>query len=224
MIKGLISDFNGTLFDDTDLQEAAWDVLLKKYLNRPLRAGEFRDNFHGLTNAEILLYLNRQNPAQPFTIDITDEKEEIYREICYQQPERLSFVKGVPELFDTLQAKQIPFNIATASEITNVRFYFKAFRLERWMSFDQVVYDDQSFPGKPAPDIYLIAAKRLGLKAEECVVCEDSLNGIRAAEAAGAGRIIAHDPQLNAEIIRSDPGVFSIIPDFVGFYEKYMLN
>ncbi len=53
------------------------------------------------------------------------------------------------------------------------------------------MYDDGTFPGKPAPDIYRIAAARLGRTPERCIVVEDSLSGIAAARAAGIGWIAA---------------------------------
>lgn len=222
MIKGVIFDFNGTLFDDTDLQEEAWNVLVKKYLGRDLGPTEFSDCFHGLGNPDILLYLNAQPLESPLGLDVTDEKEVIYRQICREHPERVSFIPGVAALFDRLKEENIPFAIATASEITNVRFYFEMFGLEKWFTPDHVIYDDRSFPAKPAPDIFLKAAERLGLDPKDCIVCEDSLNGVRSAEAAGIGRIIARKPVLKPEKVISEPGVYAVIDDFRGFYEKFI--
>lgn len=63
-----------------------------------------------------------------------------------------------------------------------------------WFDAGLTVYDDGSRPGKPAPDIYLQAARNLGLAPAQCVVVEDSRSGIEAAHAAGIGHIVALGP------------------------------
>lgn len=222
MYKGIIFDFNGTLFDDTDLQEDAWAIIIKKYLKREIGAAEFSDHIHGLANPDILEYLNAHNPFAPLSMDVPLEKEEVYRQLLRDDPSRVKFTPGAEELFDQLKKENIPFAIATASEITNVSFFYEIFRLDRWFDWDHIVYDTQRFPCKPAPDIYLEAARRLSLEPADCIVCEDSLNGVRAAECAGIGLIIARKPILKPEVIAAEPGVSAVIEDFNGFYDRFM--
>lgn len=224
MFKGIIFDFNGTLFEDTDLQADAWDQVMQKYLGRSLGPTEFQDHFHGLANGDIVPYLNSLGPKEPLTIEVTMEKELIYRQIIRENPQRAQLLPGVRELLDRLKAESIPMAIGTASEIINVSFFIDVFHLKDWFPRERIVYDDQSFPCKPAPDIYLKAAKRLELAPADCVICEDSFNGIKAAEAAGAGRVIAVDPKLGAEELKKDPNIYAFIKDFRGFYETYFLN
>ena len=222
MYKGVIFDFNGTLYEDTDLQEEAWDLVIRKYFGREMSNTEFQNCIYGLGNVDILTYLNSQDPHKQFDISITDEKEDVYRQICRKQPERVTFIPGVIEMFDSLKAAGVPMAIATASEITNVQFYYEFFRLERWFLPEHVVYDDRTFPQKPAPDIYLKAAAGLGLAPSDCVVCEDSLNGIRSAHAAGIGRIIARRSNPQIDSLPQELNVFAVIDDFHGFYPKYL--
>ena len=221
MFKGVIFDFNGTLFKDEDLQAEGWAAVIRKYFHREMTADEFHDRILGLGNVEILRYLNGLDPAKQFDISITDEKEQDYREFCLAHPERTVLLPGAAETFEALKAAGIPFAIATASEITNVDFYFEIFHLERWFTRDRVIYDDRTFPVKPAPDIYLHAAARLGLAPADCVVCEDTLNGVKAAAAAGAGRIIARgsDP---TEGSGTQIPIYAVIEDFLGFFPKYL--
>lgn len=222
MFKGVIFDFNGTLYEDTDLQADAWAVLIRRYFGREMGPTEFRDHFHGLGNSDILDYINSLDPDRQFDFTVTDEKEATYRRICREQPERVSFLPGVTEMLNDLKRAGVPIAIATASEIKNVEFYYEFFHLERWFRPELIVYDDRTFPLKPAPDIYLRAAERLGVSPSECVVCEDSPNGIKAAEAAGAGRIIARRSDLKTDGMYDDPKIFAIIDDFYHFYPKYL--
>src|SRR5256886_15261095 len=55
----------------------------------------------------------------------------------------------------------------------------------------KIIYDDGSRPGKPAPDVYLAAARNIGVAPHECAVVEDAVSGIAAAHAAGIGYIVA---------------------------------
>lgn len=223
MIKGVIFDFNGTLFKDTDLQEAAWRRLFREFHQREMEPAEFRDHFHGRVNDDILNYFLPEEKNLQRKKEIPLYKEAVYRDIVRQTPNAIRFVPGVEETLNTLKQLGIPFTIATASEITNVEFYFETFPLERWFSgIDAIVYDNGTFPGKPAPDIYRIAAEKIGVASADCMVIEDSLSGITAAKNAGIGRVIAMDPDLNRKEIESDPQVFAVIDNFEHFCDRYL--
>lgn len=219
MYKGVIFDFNGTLFKDDDLQEESWAAIFRSYLHREMTMEEYRSRILGRGNVDILQYLNSFGPEQQFDISITDEKERAYRDLCRSNPERTVLLQGAEDTFNALQAAGIPFAIATASEITNVEFYVETFRLDRWFPQDRIIYDDRTFPVKPAPDIYLRAAARLGLDPAECVVCEDTLSGVKAAAAAGAGRIIARGSDPTGG---NGPEIYAVIENFRGFFPKYL--
>ena len=85
----------------------------------------------------------------------------------------------------------IPVCMATGAPISNVNFYREQFGIDRWFGDGKLLYADGSFPGKPAPDIYVMAAKQLGLDPSECVVFEDGTSGIIAAREAGCGGVVA---------------------------------
>ena len=222
MYKGVIFDFNGTLFEDTDLQADAWAEVIRRHFGREMGSNEFRDCFHGLGNVDIVKYINSLDPEKQFDISITDEKEDAYRQLCRKHPDRAVFLPGVEETLDKLKAAGVPIAIATASEITNVTFFIEIFRLEHWFPREHIYYDDRTLPLKPAPDIYLRAAAGLGLDPAECVVCEDSLNGLKAAKAAGAGRIIVRRSMLGKADMYDDPRIYAVIEDFRDFYPKYL--
>ena len=100
------------------------------------------------------------------------------------------------------------------SEWDNVAFYIENFKLERWFDLDKIVYSDGKIPGKPAPDIYEIAAFNLGLKPEDCVVIEDAISGINSAKAAKIGKIIAISSVEPVEYYEKIDGVSEIIQSF----------
>ena len=222
MYKGVIFDFNGTLFEDTYIQADAWIEVIRRHFHREMDISEFFSSFHGRGNVDILKYVNSLDPSKQFDISITDEKEQVYRRICRDHPERTVFLPGVEETFSALKENRIPIAIATACEIKNLDFLYETFRLERWFSRDRIAYDDRTYPLKPAPDVYLRAAAMLGLDPADCVVCEDSKSGLLAAKNAGAGRIIARRSIQQNEDMYKDPDIYAFIDDFRGFYPRYL--
>ena len=223
MVKGIIFDFNGTLFFDTDLQEEAWRVIFKKYKGRDLGLTEFQDYIHGRVNSDIMDYFFGNSGTIAMRNQLMAEKEQTYRQIVRTKNGLPQFVNGTMDLFDELQRRCIKFTIATASEISNVEFYFEVFPLKKWLSGPEaIMYDNGTFPGKPAPDIYQRAAALIDEDPKDCMVVEDSLSGLYAAQDAGIGRIIAMRPEKDAEIIRQDKKIEAVIEDFIGFAERFL--
>ena len=110
----------------------------------------------------------------------------------------------------------IPFTIATGSYRPNVEFYFSHLHLEKWFRFSDVIYDDGTYPGKPAPDIFLKAAAKIGVEPADCLVFEDSYAGIRSAVAAKIGRIVTVEATLDAAKVTQIGSVFAMRDGFVG--------
>jgi HAD superfamily hydrolase (TIGR01509 family) len=106
-------------------------------------------------------------------------------------PTRLALKTGVLELLDILDAMRLPRAIATSSMAHNAQHHLAAFDLGR--RFDTIVAQGDTARGKPEPDPYLLAAKRLGVAPEWCLALEDSHNGVRSAAAAGMMTIMVPD-------------------------------
>jgi beta-phosphoglucomutase len=185
MIKGAIFDFNGTLFWDTAFHDLAFDIFLEKH-NIQLTGEEKCIKIHGQTNPDIMRSIFGVQLTEKEINDYSQDKELIYRQLCIND---LKFAPGAEDLFDFLKANNIPFTIASSSGIENISFYFANMGLDRWFSLDKVVYNNGTFRGKPYPDGFLAAAKKLQVRPEECAIFEDSVAGIEAAENAGAGKI-----------------------------------
>ena len=84
------------------------------------------------------------------------------------------------------------------------------------------MYDNGKIPGKPAPDIYEIAAKNLNLSPSECIVVEDAVSGIAAAKNAGIGKIIAIGPREKHDFLMSLEGVTETITNFYEFNREVL--
>ena len=176
------------------------------------------DGFYGQTNATIIpaILKDRELTAEEITA-FGDDKEALYRELCLEDTENLHLVSGAPELLDWICASQIPHTIASSSELANMAFFFKTFALGKWFDFDTTVFDNHTFPGKPSPDIYRLAAEKLGVCPEACIVVEDGLSGIQSAHAAGIGHIIAIAAPERHDYFMQVPGVNAVISNYHEF-------
>ena len=215
--KGIIFDFNGTLYWDSAKHKQAWREFSKR-----IRGTEFSDeemvlHMFGRTNEEIIEYAIGRKPEPEMVEKYGQEKEELYRQMAIKDAENFHLAKGAVEFLDYLKDNNIPRTIATMSDKTNVDFYFENFNLGKWFYIDKVVYADGIVPSKPAQDIYQIAAKNLGLEPKDCIVVEDAISGIKSARSAGIGKIIAICSEEPYEFYTSMPEVSEIIRNFCEF-------
>lgn len=216
--NGIIFDFNGTLFWDSELHMEAWREFSRRLRGTPFSDEEMLKYMFGRTNEDIIAYAIGKRPSPALVEKFAVEKEQVYRDMCKRHPEIFKLAPFAEEFLNYLKESNIPRTIATMSEKDNVDFYIKEFHLEKWFDVEKIVYSDGIIPGKPAPDIYLIAAKRLGLDPQNCIVVEDAISGINAAKNAGIGKVVAIASMENPDFY-SDLGVDLIITDFKDYKE-----
>lgn len=215
--KGVIFDFNGTLFWDSKMHLEAWREYSLTLRDHAFTDEEMQKYMFGRTNEDIIKYLIGKQPDKSLVEKCQNEKEAVYREMCRKDKENFKLAKGAQEFLDYLCDNNIPHTIATMSEENNVKFFIEGFNLERWFDIDKIVYDNGKIKGKPEPDIYLIAAKNLGLHPSDCIVIEDAVSGIESAKRAGIGKIIAIESMETRELYETIPAVDEIIADFNEF-------
>jgi beta-phosphoglucomutase-like phosphatase (HAD superfamily) len=209
--KGIIFDFNGVLLWDTHLQEQAWLQFSAEIRGVPFSAEEMTIHMHGRNNQYTQDYLAGRPVTDIELVQLVQRKESIYQQLCLDQGSDFKLSPGTIELLDFLVAHHIPHTIATASGKINLDFFIEHLDLTRWFNLEQIVYDDGTLPGKPAPDLYLQAARNLDLSPARCIVVEDSISGIQAAHSAGIGHIIALGPAHVHHQLTQLQGVKSVI-------------
>lgn len=215
--QGIIFDFNGTLFWDSAKHKQAWREFSKRLRGTSFTDEEMIKYMFGRTNEAIITYAISKKPTPQMVEELGQEKEALYRQMCLKDKENFKLADGVPEFLDFLKENDIPRTIATMSDKTNVDFYIEHFNLKKWFDLDKIVYSNGLIPGKPAPDIYQIAAKNLHLNPKDCIVVEDAVSGIDSAQAAGIGKIIAICSEEPPEFYQTIPAVSEIITSFRDF-------
>jgi beta-phosphoglucomutase family hydrolase len=175
--QGAVFDMNGTLVDDIRYHFEAWQGLSKR-LGHEMDATLFQ-SFNGLKNDDIFPRLLGRPVSADELATLAEEKEEVYRELYRPH---LSLVKGAKDLLDRCRARGIRLAIASSAPPKNRSLVIEGLGLSS--SFDAVV-EAEHLPGKPAPDVFIEAARRLGIAPACCVAFEDAENGVRSAVSAG---------------------------------------
>lgn len=214
MVKAVLFDFNGTLFQDSVFNEDAWLEFADKIAGRKITRAEFDQHIHGKVNRLALEYLFERPFTAEEAIEWGEKKEDIYRQMVRDTPEAAHLTPGAEDFFAFLQEKKIPFNIATAAGRGNVDFYYEIFGLAKWFPFDQIVYDDGTIASKPAPDFYLQGAEKIGVKAADAVIFEDSVSGLKAAHNAQAETIVGIATDDNDQELMGLGFVDFVVKDF----------
>ena len=209
--QGIIFDFNGVLWWDSQLQEQAWREFAREHFGISLTDEMIEIEVHGRNNKHTLEFLAGTSLDDQQVQQLSGQKEALYRELCLTQGEGFKLSPGAEDLLDGITEKRLPRTIATASGIENMLFFIEHLQLERWFDAQLIVYDDGTRPGKPAADIYLQAAHLIGLHPGDCVVVEDSVSGIKSASSAGIGYIIT----IISEGSNMNPGAIEGIDQIV---------
>jgi beta-phosphoglucomutase len=200
-------DVDGTMVDNGRFHELAWIELGRRH-GVPLTPEIYRTRMHAHTNEEIIrdVFPAVRGPAAGRAL--ADEKEQLYRELFRPH---LREIPGLKALLRALKAERVPCAALSNAPAANVDFVIDELNLR---SFFAVVLTYTDVPrGKPAPDIYLAAAERLGVPIRRCVIFEDSPSGFAAAASAGAP-CIAITAGMHGNSARGVPGVRALHRDF----------
>jgi beta-phosphoglucomutase-like phosphatase (HAD superfamily) len=221
---GIIFSFNGVLLWDADLQVQSWQRMAQNLRRSEMSRTELATRMHGRTSADILAYLVGRPVEDKELADLIQTKEAFYREHCLMNSRRFVFSPGAADLLDWVAKHNIQRTIATSAEIVNLNFFIQHLRLDRWFDVEKIVYDDGIRPGKPAPDIYVDAARSIGVEPHWCIVVEDALPGIASAQAAGIGYIVALGAPVTHAQLLQQPGVSLAIKSLRDFPRERLLG
>ena len=182
MIEAVVFDLDGVLL----ASEEVWDEVRARYVRE--RGGRYDEAAQrammGMSAPEWSRYIHEQLgvPDSPQEINA-----EVVRRMVERYRERLPLIPGARETVEEL-ARRWPLGLASSSNRELIDAVLELSGLAPF--FRATVSSEEVARGKPAPDVYLEVARRLGVAPERCVAIEDSHAGIRSAKAAGM-RVIA---------------------------------
>ena len=201
MKRGAIFDMDGTLFDTEKLYRQAWIETADTFGLE--RKPEMAAAMSGSSVKNILIKIPQFFPE----VDANEYFLRVVKRVKKEIEEKLEIKTGVIEILNFFQENKIPMAIASSSAAVDIEKNIKRAGIDKF--FNEIVGGDQIENGKPAPDIFQLAAKKINLSPKDCYVFEDSANGIRAAFAANCVPIMVVDqvPPLS-EIRKICAGVF----------------
>ncbi len=204
-LRAVLFDLDGTLVDNMAFHITAW-IETAHALGRTITADTVMRDFAGRRNEEILPALLGRALAPDELTRIAREKEQRYRDLFAPH---VAPVRGTLALLDALDAAGVTFGIASAAPKENRDFVLD--RLGLRARFRCVVGAEEVTRGKPAPDLFLKAAERLGVAPSEALVFEDAHLGVTAARAAGM-RAVGITTTEPADVLR-EAGAMACAPD-----------
>ena len=193
--KAVIFDMDGVIFDTEKVYLDIWIEVFEKYGYKMTK--ELYVNVMGT---------GRKNVIKTFLENFGDDLpiEKMYEEKDNQlfyiiENQGIPLKEGVKELFSMLKEKTYKIALATSAKRERVEKQIK----DKWLkeSFDAIVCGDDVEKGKPSPDIFLKAAKKIDVEPENCFVVEDSPAGIKAAFSGGMKGIHVEDLKVADEDI-----------------------
>lgn len=210
--RAAVFDMDGTLVDNMTFHARAWLVLMAQLGVTGLTLETFERDWAGRKNAEILRELF-PGIDDAEVRRLSDEKEVCYR-ACYAP--HLRPLAGLEAFLDGLARDGVPLALATAAPPENRTFVLDGLGLAS--RFAHVIGAEHAPRGKPAPDIYLAAARALDLPPAACLAFEDARNGVLSAVAAGMTCVGVTTVLDEAEL--REAGAAIVLDDFVGARDK----
>ena len=179
MNRAVLWDMDGTLVDSAQYHWQAWRDTMSRE-GSPITYEQFRATF-GQRNDSILRQWLGEKATSELIQRIGDAKEALYRQHVRQQG--ISLLPGALEWLHLLHRKGWGQAIASAAPRANIQTILDVLQVSQ--CFQAIVSADDVHRGKPDPEVFLIAAVKLGVAPQHCIVVEDAEHGIEAARAAG---------------------------------------
>ena len=212
-LRAIVFDLDGLMFNTEDLYQEVGRIVLERRGKQ--LTGDLVNEMMG-RKSHVALQLMIDYHALSDTADaLATESMEIMFELL---PQQLSPLPGLMSLLRSLESAGIPKAIATGSNRVFAIHVLQLFELQ--LRFDFILTSEDTSRGKPAPDVYLLAAEKHDLPPAEILVLEDSQVGCQAAVAAGTfaiavpgGQSTEHDftgVQLIADSLE-DPRIYALL-------------
>lgn len=177
-VEAIIFDVDGTIADSMWM----WKQIDIEYLSRfgILLPKDLQKNIEGMSFRETAIYFKSNFPIPDSIETMMNDWNEM---AAYKYQHEIPLKKGVLEFLKKCKDEGILLGIATSNSVELLTYLLKAHHLEK--EFDVIITGSDGLRGKPAPDMYLEAAKRLSVEPSKCLVFEDIIPGILAGKRAG---------------------------------------
>lgn len=185
MLKGAIFDHDGLMFDTEKVWQANW----KKVADEMgiILPEEFKHEICGTSGQLMLDVIQKYYHVE----DGSAIQKRVRQGVSDDEEKHIDMKEGLLDILEMFKENGVKMAVASSSQKAMIERNLKNANVSEY--FDAVVSGQEVEHGKPAPDIFLLAAERLGLDAKDCYVFEDAFNGVNAGVASGARTIMVPD-------------------------------
>jgi HAD superfamily hydrolase (TIGR01509 family) len=206
MIEAVLFDMDGVLVDSEEyINQAAIQFFSENGLDvKP-------EDFEPFIGAGENRYIGGVAEKYGLNIEIEQAKKRTYE--IYEQivSNNLSPLEGVMEFIEKAKKRKLKLAVATSADEVKMKINLKESGIDEAL-FDTLVNGSQIDRKKPDPEIYLKAAKQLGVDPKKCLVVEDAVNGVEAAKAAGS-KCVAVQTSFSASQLAQADWIFESLSD-----------
>ena len=208
MKKGIIFDLDGTIVDSLPYHYKAWKIFFKE--NKVENFSERLKDYKGGGTLDLLTAVYGDKYSRKELKIMTDDKEIIFREIYKNN---VVPIMGFMDMFELIKSKKILVGIASNAIRKNVKMILSELKI--YEEFDSIICGDEVRKGKPDPEMFDETIDRFNLKKEECLIFEDSVEGVSAAVNSRVD-VVGITSSTSGEIL-IDKGCITTIDNYLNF-------
>ena len=208
MKKGIIFDMDGTIVDSLPYHYKAWKIFFKE--NKVENFSERLKDYKGGGTLDLLTAVYGDKYSRKELKIMTDDKEIIFREIYKNN---VVPIMGFMDMFELIKSKNILVGIASNAIRKNVKMILSELKI--YEKFDSIICGDEVKSGKPDPEMFDETINRFNLKKEECLIFEDSVEGVSAAVNSRVD-VVGITSSTSGEILL-DKGCITTIDNYLNF-------
>lgn len=179
-MQAVIFDMDGVIIDSEPIHFYVDQLVLSNIAGLKV-THQYLERYVGMTNPEMWHTIIREHRLTQTVDELIEHQLSTKLKILSEL--NVKPINGIPELIQALLDQDIPLGIASSSPRQFIEGVLSKFNIRD--AFSVVVSGEEVHNGKPAPDVYIEVAKIIGISPDECVVIEDSRNGVMAAKRAG---------------------------------------
>ena len=217
MLKAIIFAVDGTLVDSLPYHHESWRIFFK---NNNLEENDFNEilkEYKGGGTLELMTSVFGDMYTKAELKTMTDDKEIIFRDI-YKS--KIYPIDGLKKFLDNLKENNILLSIGSNAIRKNVLMTIEELSITNYFSY--IICGDEVSKGKPDPEMYIKTLSNLNIRKDECVIFEDSIEGVTAAKNADI-KVIGVTSSQSSEILKS-AGAFKTIENYTTINVDNLLN
>ena len=208
MIKGIIFDMDGTIVDSLPYHYEAWKIFFNE--NKVENFSEKLNEYKGGGTLDLMRTVYGNQYSKKELKKMSEDKEKIFRKIYKGE---IKQILGFKKFLGELKSKDIMIGLASNAIRKNVSMIIN--ELEIYDYFDSIICGDEVINGKPNPEMFNETIDRFNINKDECLIFEDSLEGVLAAKNSGV-KVIGITSSSSNKVLK-DAGCVMSISDYLDF-------